>query len=49
MKEHTLRVPVSKVLRGIFGPNRDEVKREWGKLNVQGFRCSLRAVVGVDL
>jgi hypothetical protein len=30
--EHRLRVFENWVLRGIFGPKRDEVRREWKKL-----------------
>ena len=32
-KQPTLRVLENRVLRGIFGPKRDEVKREWRKLH----------------
>jgi hypothetical protein len=32
MKEYRLRVFENWVLRGIFGPKRDEVTREWRKL-----------------
>jgi hypothetical protein len=31
-EEHTLRVFENRVLRGILGPDRDEVTREWGQL-----------------
>jgi hypothetical protein len=31
-EEHRLRVFENRVLRGIFGPKRDEVKGEWRKL-----------------
>jgi hypothetical protein len=32
-EEHRLRVFENRVLRGIFGPNRDEVIRRWRKLH----------------
>jgi hypothetical protein len=32
-EEHRLRVFENRVLRGIFGPKRDEVTGEWGKLH----------------
>jgi len=32
-KEHRLRVFENSVLRGIFGPERDEVTKEWRKLH----------------
>jgi hypothetical protein len=32
-KEHRLRVFENRVLRRIFGPKRDEVKREWRKMH----------------
>jgi hypothetical protein len=32
-KEHRLRVFENRVLRGIFGPNRDKVTGEWRKLH----------------
>jgi len=32
-EERRLRVSESRVLRRIFGPKRDEVKREWRKLH----------------
>jgi hypothetical protein len=32
-KEHRLRVFENRVLRGIFGPKRDEVTGEWRKLH----------------
>jgi hypothetical protein len=32
-EEHRLRVFENRVLRGIFGPKRDEVTREWKKLH----------------
>jgi len=32
-EEHRLRVFENRVLRRIFGPKRDEVAREWRKLN----------------
>jgi hypothetical protein len=31
-EEHRLRVSENRMLRRIFGPKRDEVKREWRKL-----------------
>jgi len=31
--EHRLREFENRVLRRIFGPKRDKVTREWGKLN----------------
>jgi hypothetical protein len=33
MEERRLRVCENRVLRGIFGPKRDEVTGKWGKLN----------------
>jgi hypothetical protein len=33
MEEHRLRVFENRVLRGIFGPKRDAVTREWTKLH----------------
>jgi hypothetical protein len=33
MGEYTLRVFENRVLRGIFGPNRDKVTGEWRKLH----------------
>ena len=35
-KERGLRVFENRVLRRIFGPNRDEVTGEWGKLHNEG-------------
>ena len=32
-EERRLRVLANRVLRRIFGPKRDEVAREWGKLH----------------
>jgi hypothetical protein len=32
-EEHRLRVFENRVLRGIFGPKRDEVKGEWRRLH----------------
>jgi len=32
-KEPRLRVCENRVLRRVFGPNRDEVTKEWGKLH----------------
>jgi hypothetical protein len=32
-EEHRLRVPENRVLRRIFGPERDEVTGEWRKLH----------------
>jgi hypothetical protein len=32
-EEHRLRVFKSRVLRGIFGPKRDEVTRQWRRLH----------------
>jgi hypothetical protein len=32
-EEHKLRVFENRVLRGIFGPKRDEVMVEWRKMN----------------
>jgi hypothetical protein len=32
-EEHRLRVSENRVLRGIFGPKRDEVTGEWRKLH----------------
>jgi len=32
-EEHTLRMFENRVLRGIFGPKRDELTGEWGKLH----------------
>ena len=32
-EEHSLRVSENRVLRGIFGPERDEVTGEWRNLN----------------
>jgi hypothetical protein len=32
-EEHRLRVFENRVLRGIFGPKRDGVKREWRRLH----------------
>jgi len=32
-EEHRLRVFENRVMRRIFGPNRDEVTREWRKLH----------------
>jgi hypothetical protein len=32
-EEHRLRLLKNRVLRGIFGPKREEVTREWRKLN----------------
>ena len=32
-EEHSLRVSENRVLRGIFGPERDEVTGEWRKLH----------------
>jgi hypothetical protein len=37
-EEHRLRVFENKVLRRIFGPRRDEVRRGWRKLHNEGFR-----------
>jgi hypothetical protein len=34
-EEHGMKVFVSRVLRGIFGPKRDEVKGDWKKLQNQ--------------
>jgi hypothetical protein len=34
-EEHRLRVFENRVLRRIFGPKRDEVTREWRKLNIE--------------
>ena len=33
--EHRLRVFTNRVLRKIFGPNRDEVKEEWRILHIE--------------
>jgi hypothetical protein len=35
-EEHRLRVFENRVLRGIFGPKRDEVTGEWRKLHSWG-------------
>jgi hypothetical protein len=37
-KEHRLRVFENRVLRGIFGPKRDEVTGEWRKLHDKELR-----------
>jgi hypothetical protein len=37
-EEHRLRVFENRVLRRIFGPKRDEVKREWRKLHNEELR-----------
>jgi hypothetical protein len=37
-EEHRLRVIENKVLRRIFGPNRDEVTVEWRKLHNEELR-----------
>jgi hypothetical protein len=36
-EERRLRVFANRVLRGIFGPKRDEVTGEWRKLHCEGF------------
>jgi len=35
-EEHSLRLFENRVLRSIFGPEREEVTREWGKLHKEG-------------
>jgi hypothetical protein len=37
-EEHRLRVFENKVLRGLFGPKRDEATREWRKLHNEELR-----------
>jgi hypothetical protein len=37
-EEHRLRVFENRVLRKIFGPKRDEVTGEWGKLHNEELR-----------
>jgi hypothetical protein len=37
-EEHRLRVFENRVLRRIFGPKRDEVTGEWGKLHSEELR-----------
>jgi hypothetical protein len=37
-EEHRLRVFENRVLRGIFGPKRDEVTEEWRKLHNEKLR-----------
>jgi hypothetical protein len=37
-EEHRLRVFENRVLRRIFGPKRDEMTREWGKLHNEEVR-----------
>jgi hypothetical protein len=37
-QEHTLRMCENRVLRGIFGPKRDEVTGEWRKLHNEELR-----------
>ena len=47
-EEHRLRVFENRVLRKIFGPERDEVTREWRKLHSEefyGLYCSLNTRV----
>jgi hypothetical protein len=34
-EERRLRVSENRVLRGLFGPNRDEVTGEWRKLHIE--------------
>ena len=36
-EEHRLKVFVNKMLRRIFGPRREEVRREWRKLHNEEF------------
>jgi hypothetical protein len=36
-EEHRLRVFENRVLSRIFGPKRDEVTGEWGKLHIEEF------------
>ena len=46
-EEHRLRVFENRVLRGIFGPKRDEVTGEWRKLHneeLNDLYCSLNIV-----
>jgi len=38
-EERRLRVFQNRVLRRIFGPNRDEVTNEWGKLHNDELNC----------
>jgi hypothetical protein len=37
LEEHRLRVFKNRVLRNIFGPKREEVKREWRRLSNEEF------------
>jgi hypothetical protein len=44
-EEHRLRVFENRVLRRIFGPNRDEVTGEWRNYIMRSFiTCTLRQV-----
>jgi hypothetical protein len=49
MEERRLRVFENRVLRGIFGPKRDEVTGEWRKLHNEELNdlCSLPNIVRV--
>jgi hypothetical protein len=45
-KEHRLRVFENRVLRGIFGPKRDEVTGQWRKPHNESFIiCTLRQII----
>jgi hypothetical protein len=48
-EEHRLRVFENRVLRKIFGPKRDEVTGEWGKLHNEELRdlYSLPSTIGI--
>jgi hypothetical protein len=43
-EEHRLRVFENRMLRGIFGPKRDEVKGEWRKLHSEELRDLCRII-----
>jgi hypothetical protein len=44
-EEHRLKVCKNRVLRGIFGPERDEVIGGWRKLRTEEFiTCNLREI-----
>jgi hypothetical protein len=48
-KEHRPRIFENRVLRRIFGPNRDVVTREWRKLHNEELRdlCSLPSIIRI--
>jgi hypothetical protein len=49
MKEHRFRVFENRVLRRIFGPNREEEARGWRRIhNEESHNCILRTTYNVD-